>query len=90
MRSEVDVTARVRSVVCHLAGVQHVSDGSSAEVRGGDHVLLAAGVPSSHCFSRGQRDAFGHADELLWGGRLWRRICTAEHLMEGRRTCDQH
>ncbi len=64
----------------HLAGVQHVSDGSSAQVSGGDNVLLTAGVPSSHCFRRGQRDAFGHADELLWSGGLWRRIWTAEHL----------
>lgn len=64
----------------HLAGVEHVCHGSSAQVSRGDYVLLATGVPSSHCFGRGQRDAFGHADELLWSGGLWRRVGADEHL----------
>jgi len=65
-----------------LAGVQHVGDGPSAEVRRGDHILLPARVPRGHRFGRCHGDALGHADELLGRGRLRRWVGAVEHLSE--------
>lgn len=64
----------------YLAGMQHVSDGPSAEVGRGDDVFLTTGVPSSHCLRCCHSDSFSHANELLWCGRLWWWVRTAEHL----------
>lgn len=71
-----------------LAGVQHLGDGAPAEVGRGDDVLLATGVAGGHRLGRGHGDAFGHADELLRRGGLWRRVRAAEHLP--RQTTTKH
>lgn len=69
--------------VAYLAGVQHVSNSSSAEVSSGDDVFLPTRVPRSHRLRRCHGDSFGHTDELLWCGCLGWRVRTAEHLIAG-------
>lgn len=64
----------------YLARVQHVSDGSSAQVSCGDDVLLPTRVPSSHCLCGCHGDSFRHADELLGCGGPRRGVGAVEHL----------
>ena len=64
----------------YLAGVQHVSNGPSAEVGRGNDVFLTTRVPSSHCLRCCHSDSFSHANELLGCGCLCWWVRTAEHL----------